>query len=137
MQQTVAASGEAAVPVLQEINRSLTLIAGRKENIQLVGQSRGENVYNNYQESVVQQTVATPGETAAPVLQEIKRSLILITGKIGQPMERYLHRARLLFLWYNSNGNKTKHYLLHYNKTKEQQTRPQWPRPQLAGTVLF
>ena len=32
--------------------------------------------------------MATPGETAAPVLQEINRSLILITGKMGQPMEQ-------------------------------------------------
>lgn len=74
-------------PELVDLPRGSRILPN-KESVQFAGQNRGQSVYNNYQQSVVQQTVAASGEAAVPVLQEINRSLILITGKIGQPMEQ-------------------------------------------------
>lgn len=74
-------------PELIDIPRGSRILPN-KESVQFAGQSRGETVYNNYQQSVVQQTVASSNEAALPLLREINRTLTFISGKIGQPMEQ-------------------------------------------------
>lgn len=74
-------------PELVDLPRGSRILPN-KESVQFAGQSRGETIYNNYQQSVVQQTVAASGGAAVPVLQEINRNLILITSKLERPAEQ-------------------------------------------------